>query len=123
MSTTRRVIVAMLGLALLPAVAAAAGPQIGQPAPDFTGTDSNGEKVQLANLKGKVVVLEWTNNGCPYVGKWYGSGAMQQLQRDAAALGAVWLTVVSSATGEQGYVDAAKANEETNSRKAAPAHV
>jgi AhpC/TSA family len=123
MSTTLRVLVAMLGLGLLPAVAAAEGPRIGHPAPDFTGTDSNGEKVQLANLKGKVVVLEWTNNGCPYVAKWYGSGAMQQLQRDAAALGAVWLTVVSSAPGEQGYVDAARANADTKSRKAAPAHV
>jgi len=123
MSLTLRVLVAALFLAALPSLAAAAGPQIGQPAPDFTGTGSNGEKVRLADLKGKMVVLEWTNNGCPYVGKWYGSGAMQQLQRDAAALGAVWLTVVSSARGEQGYVDAAKANEDTTSRKAAPAHV
>jgi len=123
MSITLRFFVAALCLAALPAFAAAAGPRIGQPAPDFTGTGSNGEKVHLADLKGKMVVLEWTNRGCPYVGKWYRSGAMQQLQRDAAALGAVWLTVVSSAPGEQGYVDAARANEDTTSRKAAPAHV
>jgi peroxiredoxin len=97
--------------------------RIGQPAPDFTGTGSNGETVHLADLKGKMVVLEWTNDGCPYVGKWYSSGAMQQLQRDATTLGAVWLTVASSAPGEQGYVDAAKANEDTVSRKAAPSHV
>lgn len=118
-----RLLVAALCLAVLPAFGAATGPQIGQPAPDFTGTGSNGEIVHLADLKGKMVVLEWTNDGCPYVGKWYSSGAMQQLQRDASALGAVWLTVVSSSPGEQGYVDPAKANEDTASRKAAPTHV
>jgi peroxiredoxin len=115
-------LIAALSLAALPALAAD-GPQIGQPAPDFTAADSNGQKVHLADLKGKTVVLEWTNDGCPYVRKWYSSGAMQQLQRDAGALGAVWLTVASSPPGEQGYVDAAKANDDTASRKAAPAHV
>lgn len=97
--------------------------RIGERAPDFTGRGSNGETVRLADLRGRTIVLEWTNDGCPYVGKWYRSGAMQQLQRDAAALGAVWLTVASSAPGEEGYVDAAKANDDTASRKAAPAHV
>jgi peroxiredoxin len=115
-------LIAALSLAVLPALAAGA-PQIGQPAPDFTGTDSHSQKVHLADLRGKTVVLEWTNDGCPYVRKWYSSGAMQQLQRDAGALGAVWLTVASSPPGEQGYVDAAKANDDTASRKAAPAHV
>jgi peroxiredoxin len=115
-------VVAGLALAALPALAAGA-PRIGQAAPDFTGIDSNGQKVRLADLKGKTVVLEWTNDGCPYVGKWYSSGAMQKLQRDAGALGAVWLTIASSAPGEEGYVDAAKANDDTVRRKAAPAHV
>jgi peroxiredoxin len=123
MSITPRLFVTALCLAVLPSFAAAMGPQIGQPAPDFTGTGSNGENVHLADLKGKTVVLEWTNDGCPYVGKWYRSGAMQQLQRDASTLGAVWLTVVSSAPGEQGYVDAAQANEDTANRNAAPTHV
>jgi len=118
-----RLLAASLCLGVLPALPASADPQIGQPAPDFTGTDSNGEKVHLTDLKGRMIVLEWTNDGCPYVGKWYRSGAMQQLQRDAEALGAVWLTVVSSAPGEQGYVDAVKANADTASRKAAPTHV
>jgi peroxiredoxin len=115
-------LIAAFGLAALPALAAG-GPKIGTAAPDFTGLGSQGEKIHLADLKGKTVVLEWTNDGCPYVGKWYSSGAMQKLQRDAASLGAVWLTVASSAPGEQGYVDAAKANDDTASRKAAPAHV
>jgi AhpC/TSA family len=100
-----------------------AAPAIGQPAPVFTATGSNGETVRLSELRGKTVVLEWTNDGCPYVGKWYRSGAMQQLQRDAAAGGAVWLSVISSAPGMQGYADGARANELTRTRNAAPAHV
>jgi peroxiredoxin len=115
-------LIAILGLAALPAFAGGS-PRIGAAAPDFTGTGSNGEQVHLADLKGKTIVLEWTNDGCPYVHKWYSSGAMQKLQRDAAALGVVWLTIASSAPGEEGYVDAAKANDDTMSRKAAPAHV
>lgn len=114
--------ISALGLMAAPAIAADAL-KIGGPAPDFVGADSNGNTVRLADLKGKEVVLEWTNDGCPYVGKWYRSGAMQNLQRDAEKLGAVWLTVISSAPGEQGYVDAAKANADTRERNAAPAHV
>src|SRR6516164_6131914 len=102
MSISPRLLITALCLVVMPTFAAGMGPQIGQSAPDFTGTDSNGETVHLADLKGKMVVLEWTNDECPYVGKWYRSGAMQQLQRDASALGAVWLTVVSSAPGEHG---------------------
>jgi AhpC/TSA family len=115
MGAAPRLLFTAVALTLLPTFAAATNLQIGQPAPDFTGAGSNGETVHIADLKGKMVVLEWTNDGCPYVGKWYRSGAMQQLQRDASAVGAVWLTVVSSRPGEQGYVDAAKANEDTAS--------
>jgi peroxiredoxin len=115
-------LIAALVFAALPALADPRA-QVGQPAPQFAGTDSDGQTVSLAGLKGKTVVLEWTNDGCPYVDKWYRSGAMQELQRDAARLGAVWLTIASSAPGEQGYVDAAKANADTASRSAAPSHV
>jgi peroxiredoxin len=97
--------------------------KIGQVAPDFTSTDSNGKTIRLSDFKGKTVVLEWTNNGCPYVGKWYRSGAMQKLQSEAARSGVIWLTVASSARGEQGYVDGAAANADTASRHAHPAHV
>lgn len=97
--------------------------KIGQPAPDFTGADSNGKTVRLSDFKGKIVVLEWTNDGCPYVGKWYRSGAMQALQSEAARMGAIWLTVASSAPGEQGYVDGAHANADTADRHAHPTHV
>ncbi|WGJ13228.1 redoxin domain-containing protein [Methylocapsa sp. D3K7] len=112
---------AALSLAVMPSLAEAL--HIGQPAPDFTGTDSNGETLHLSDLNGKPVVLEWTNNGCPYVKKWYSSGAMQKLQREAATLGVVWLTIASSAPGEQGFVDAAQANEDTATRDAARARV
>ncbi len=100
-----------------------AAPEVGKPAPDFSAVDSNGKTVKLSDFHGKTVVLEWTNDGCPYVKKHYGSGNMQSLQKDAAAKGIVWLTVVSSAPGKQGYVDGAGANGLTKSRGAAPAAV
>ncbi len=100
-----------------------AAPEVGKPAPDFSAVDSNGKTVKLSDFHGKTVVLEWTNDGCPYVKKHYGSGNMQSLQKDAAAKGIVWLTVVSSAPGKQGYVDGAGANGLTASRGAAPAAV
>jgi peroxiredoxin len=95
----------------------------GKPAPEFTATDSNGKSVKLADFKGRTVVLEWTNDGCPYVGKHYKSGNMQALQKAAADKGVVWLSVISSAKGEQGYVDGAGANKLTADRKALPAAV
>ena len=112
-----------LALALRFANPARATPAVGSPAPDFTATGSNGEQVKLAGLRGKIVVLEWTNYGCPYCAKWYGSGQMQALQRHATSKGVVWLSVISSAPGNEGYVDGAGANQDTASRNAAPTHV
>ena len=77
---------------------------VGAPAPAFVAQDAAGKPVALAQLRGKIVVLEWTNNGCPFVGHMYRSGVMQRLQRQAAADGVVWLTVISSAPGRQGYL-------------------
>lgn len=94
----------------------------GAKAPNFTLTDSNGKARQLAEFAGKTVVLEWTNDGCPFVKKHY-SGNMQALQKAAAADGVVWLSVISSAPGKQGYVDGAGANKLTKDRGAAPAAV
>jgi peroxiredoxin len=97
-------------LAVAVSVAAAgpalAVPQLGQPAPAFTATDASGRQVSLAQYAGKTVVLEWTNSGCPYVGKHYDSGTMQSLQKRETADGVVWLTVSSSAPGMQGYFTA-----------------
>src|SRR5215469_11817797 len=86
-------------------------PQLGQPAPPFTATDAAGKPVSLAQFAGKTVVLEWTNSGCPYVGKHYDSGTMQSLQKKETADGVVWLTVSSSAPGTQGYFTPATANK------------
>jgi len=91
---------------------------IGQAAPDFTLTDCSGKKVSLSDYKGKVVVLEWINHGCPFVAKHYGSGNMQKLQAYATAKGVVWLSICSSAPGKQGYAtptDASKKCTETQS--------
>lgn len=108
---------------LLFAAPAMAEPQVGEPAPDFTAVDSNGKSHKLSDLKGKTVVLEWTNHLCPYVGKHYGEGNMQKLQKDATKDGVVWLSVISSAPGLQGHVTPEKANELTESRDAAPSAV
>jgi peroxiredoxin len=106
-----------------PQAVAVEGPRVGSPAPDFVGTDSNGKSVALKDLRGHIVVLEWSNNQCPFVGKHYRSGNMQSLQKEATKEGIVWLTVLSSAPGEQGNVTAAEANDLTRSRGAAPTAV
>lgn len=102
---------------------AQAAPQIGQPAPDFSGTDVDGKVRHLNDFRGRTLVLEWTNHDCPYVRKHYGSGNMQALQSAAAKDGVVWLSIISSAPGKQGHVTPAEAKELTSSRHAAPAHV
>ncbi|MBS0539549.1 MAG: redoxin domain-containing protein [Proteobacteria bacterium] len=118
----RSLLLSTVPLVLAPAAAFAAA-DLGKAAPAFTTTDSNGKSWSLADLKGKVVVLETTNHDCPYVGKHYRSANMQTQQREAAARGVVWLTVASSAPGEQGFVTASQANELVAANKAAPAAV
>ena len=123
---SRRRFLARAGAAIVAGGAApawAATAKVGEPAPTFTGTSTNGSPVSLADHKGKVVVLEWTNHDCPYVRKHYETGNMQALQREATAQGIVWLTLISSAKGEQGCVTPAKADELTTTRKAAPTAV
>jgi hypothetical protein len=118
------VIVALLaGMAGIIESAASAAPQIGQAAPDFTATDSKGGSVRLSDYRGKTVVLEWTNAECPYTRKHYDSGNMQSVQGLAQKNGIVWLTVISSAPGKQGYVNGPAADELTQSRKAIPTAV
>ena len=84
-------------------------PVVGSAAPAFSLTDSSGKTVALADYKGKYVVLEWTNPGCPFVKKHYGSGNMQKLQAEFTKKGVVWLSVDSSAAGEQGAFTPAEA--------------
>ena len=96
---------------------------VGKPAPDFTGVDSQGIKHSLSQYKGETVVLEWTNHDCPYVKKHYNSGNMQQLQKSATANDIVWLSIISSKPGKQGNVSGEQANQLTRSRNAAPTAV
>ena len=105
---------------MLVATTATAAPKIGEPAPAFSLAGSDGKSHALSDYKGSYVVLEWTNDGCPFVRKHYGSGNMQSLQKEETGKGVAWLSIVSSAPGKEGYVDAAKATELTKSRKAAP---
>lgn len=91
----------------------------GDQAPDFKGTDSNGHTQTLSQYKGKWVVLEWANRGCPYDQKHYESGNMEALQKEWTAKGVIWLRIVSSAPGQQGYVTPAEENEYLSLRHAA----
>jgi peroxiredoxin len=115
---------ALTAAGILPfGLTASAKPETGQTAPAFTATDTHGKAVSLADLKGKTVVLEWSNHGCPFVQRHYGAGNMQKLQAEAARDGVIWLTIISSAPGRQGHVSPSEANELSASRKALPAHV
>lgn len=100
-----------------------AAPKISELAPDFTGTDSNGNKVTLSDYRGKYVVLEWTNHKCPFVVKHYSSGNMQRLQQKFTSRDVVWLSVISSARGKQGHISGFEANQLTETRKASPSAV
>ena len=102
---------------------AQAAPKIGYPAPAFSAVDTAGKTWSLAELEGKKVILEWTNDQCPYVIKHYASGNMQALQKEATSAGYIWLSVISSAPGKQGHVSAAEADALTTSRGAAPTAV
>jgi peroxiredoxin len=95
-------------------------PKVGELAPDFSAAASNGKTYRLADFRGKFVVLEWHNNGCPYTRKHYESGNMQRLQKEWTAKGVVWFTVISSAPGTQGYMTADAENTYIGRMNAAP---
>ena len=94
-----------------------------QAAPSFSLPGADGKTYSLDDFKGKYVVLEWTNHQCPFVVKHYGSGNMQALQREYTGKGVVWLSIVSSAPGKEGHVDAAMAQKLTQDRNASPTAV
>ena len=94
---------------------------VGSPAPDFTAQTATGKTIKLSQYKGKIVVLEWHNPGCPFVKKFYNVGQMQSYQTAAKDKGVVWLTVNSGAEGKQGYVDATAATAYVAEQKASPA--
>jgi peroxiredoxin len=123
MSIKRLFYTLAIGVSLLSTSLALNAKLVDAPAPDFSLINSQGEKVSLADFKGKHVVLEWTNHLCPYVAKHYNSDNMQSLQRKYTENDVVWLSIISSAPGKQGYVDASEANQLTSSRNASPSHV
>lgn len=114
---------ALLSLAFGVSEATAAQPEVGAPAPAFDGTTAKGETLSLDQYRGKTVILEWTNHDCPYVRKHYGANNMQALQKDTTADGVVWLTVISSAPGTQGYLEGADATKVAADRGAAPSAI
>jgi hypothetical protein len=81
------------------------GAELAKPAPDFSLKGANGKTYKLSDYKGKYVVLEWVNYGCPFVGKHYNSGHMQKMQKYYTEKGVIWLTICSSAPGKQGYYE------------------
>ena len=121
MKSLRHAVLRIVVVAAL--VASAFAVKVGDPAPGFTAVDSNGKQQSLAEYKGKYVVLEWHNQGCPYTRKHYESGNMQRLQKEWTAKGVVWLTVISSAPGTQGFVTPTQENEYLKSMKAEPTAV
>jgi alkyl hydroperoxide reductase subunit AhpC len=116
-STLYTILVALFLCIALPLVSAG---KTGDAAPEFTATASNGKTVRLSDFRGKYVVLEWHNNGCPYVGKHYNSGNVQKLQKQWTGRGVVWFTILSSAPGKQGYVTANEENAYLAKEQAAP---
>lgn len=111
----------LIALSLFTTVALAA--DTGKPAPNFTLPGAHAKSVELSKLKGKIVVLEWLNHGCPFVRKHYESGNMQALQKKYTDKGVVWLSIISSAPGKQGHVDAGQAKAEMTAHKSAATDV
>lgn len=97
--------IASTAIAALFAFASVHAAEVGKPAPAFTGKTLAGKEISLSDFKGKVVVLEWVNFDCPFVKKHYASGNMGKLQEKYAAKDVVWLSVCSSAQGQQGYAE------------------
>lgn len=111
-----RLIFATIIAISMSAAGLAEGPAPGRPAPDFTGNLTTGESITLSDLRGKPVMLEWTNHECPYVKKHYSSGNMQRTQRTLTEEGVTWVSIISSAPGKQGYVETEEADQLSVSR-------
>tara|TARA_B100000029_G_scaffold515472_1_gene622643 strand:+ start:2257 stop:2889 length:633 start_codon:yes stop_codon:yes gene_type:complete len=117
------ILILFTNLALYAGEVVLENPEVNQLAPDFVGVDSNGQSISLSSFVGKPVVLEWTNHECPYVARHYAEQNMQKIQQLVKNEGYVWLSIISSSPGEQGYVSPAKANQLSDARQAIPDHV
>ena len=114
----RELLITAAGLALATPLATWAA-TVGQPAPAFTLTDTAGKPVRLADFKGRTVVLEWNNPGCPFVRKHY-QGNMQALQKEAAAQGVAWLAINSTETTSGDYLSPPQLARWMQDKQAAP---
>jgi len=92
-------------------------------APNFTLINQDNETINLSSFKGKKVILEWTNHECPFVKRHYDTNNMQNLQEEFTDDGIIWLSIISSAEGKQGYITKSEAKELTTNRNAYPSHV
>lgn len=90
---------------------------------NFTLKNQYNTDISLSDFKGKTVVLEWLNHGCPFVRKHYDSKNMQSLQDKWTAKGIIWLSIISSAPGKQGYVSAQEAYREAHAYKSRATHI
>ncbi len=111
------------GLAVLHPAIGHAAPAIGAPAPDFTAPTASGKTVRLSDFRGRIVVLEWTSDACPFVRKYYRTGAMQRLQSRLVDAGVVWLSVLSDAPGAPGYADAERARKIATRKASYASHI
>jgi peroxiredoxin len=109
-----------LSIVIAPFTALSQQARVGNAAPPFSATDSHGKTESLDQFRGKYVVLEWHNQGCPFTRKHYVSGNMQALQKEWTGKGVAWLTVISSAPGQQGYVTPEQENAYMEKMHAAP---
>lgn len=112
----------LLSLALCAAVTGATWAAVGadQRAPAFQLKAADGQEYRLADFKGRYVVLEWVNFGCPFVRKHYDSGNMQALQQTYTDSGVVWLSICSSAPGKQGHYEGEALGAQIAKEKAVP---
>lgn len=122
MKMLRRTLIATAA-ALFAAGSAHAAATVGQPAPDFTLKDATGKTVRLSDFKGKHVVLEWTNPGCPFVRKHYDSGNMPATQKDATSKGVVWLAINSTEKASSDYLEPTKLAAWKAERKSTPSAI
>lgn len=96
---------------------------VGKKAPEFELSDENNNKVTLTQFKGKIIILEWLNHGCPFIKKHYKSGNMQATQKKVIDKNTVWLSIISSAKGKQGYSSPSKAKSDKANSKSLANHI
>ncbi len=115
--------VAIVTIALAMAATTAWALKVGSAAPDFSGKDSHGKTQTLSQYRGKFVVLEWTNHDCPYTKKHYESGNMEAMQKKWTERGVIWLSIISSAPGKEGFMTATEENQYLAKMHASPTAV